>query len=87
MGTNPYFTLPVTATSSFPQSFNGHVYILDNGTAEFVGNMLHRSPTTTEPTVTNTSGTYAAFTRFTATAPMTWANNDVFVCVGSYEAA
>lgn len=87
MGSSPTFTLPVTASSAFPKQrvFYGH--IVDAGTDHFQATGILTNTTTVE-LVTNTAGsTYVGYAQVTSTAPMTWADNDVFTITGFYEAA
>lgn len=87
MGTNPYFSLPVASASILGSTIIGEVYVLDSGTAEFLGKVLILPTTTAEPVINNASGTYLTFTRFSSSVPMTWTTNDRLIITGTYEAA
>lgn len=79
------FDLPATATATYEaQTFP--CYILDSGTAEYAGLIQIISGKMTVKVI-NSSGTYAIVSNTSATAPMTWANNDYLSFYLTYEAA
>lgn len=90
MGTNPRFTLPVTAathtaiTDTNPLS---QVSILDSGTARYSGICSWSSTTQWAIQVQNVGSTYPSATQITSTVPFTWAANDYVLVHGTYEAA
>lgn len=70
----PRITLPFTAANvslALPT-----VYILDNGTAWFVGTAIWASTSEIDLSVMSTGSTYAGPVAISATVPMTWANSD-----------
>ncbi len=90
VGTNPSFTVPVTANSYYgtgvPSPFTAMAY--DDNT----GNGFPIIPFMTSTTVVRlgvhaTGGTYSSIANVTATIPFTWAANDIITVSGSYEAA
>jgi hypothetical protein len=88
MGTNPTYTLPVTAAARYvANEVVGSISVLDSGTANFPGLSLLSSTTVAVLQVGNAAGTYVTATGFTATAPMTWTTSDMFSVKGFYEAA
>ena len=88
-GSNPSFTLPVTANAEYTgQDFPiGHAAFADNGTATFPGVTIASSSTVAQFQVYNAAGTYALGNAPTATVPFTWAANDYVYAWGTYEAA
>ena len=90
MGTNPRFTLPVTAaahtaiTDTNPLAI---VSILDSGTARYAGVCSWSSTTQWAIQVNNCAGTYQVATQITSTVPFTWATGDYVMVQGTYEAA
>jgi hypothetical protein len=89
MGTNPTYTLPVTAASRYTASLDtyGTISILDSGTANYGGVSFVSSTTVGFVQVWNSSTTSLAAAGVTATLPMTWTTSDGFVVKGFYEAA
>lgn len=83
------FGLPATASSSHTAGTPiGNVYILDNGTAEFMGQIRLFSTTTMVPYVGNAAGTYVTIgTTLSHNVPMGWTNGDAMRMQGVYEAA
>ena len=87
MGTNPYFTLPVTA-ENVVQAIMGNFYIQDSGVAEYTGTILWRSNTLVDLRILGVNGTYLGGpNQFSATLPFTWGTNDYFEGIFSYGAA
>lgn len=88
MGTNPYFTLPVTSAASGSNQPFGSGYIEDSGVAGYVASVNHRDSTTAQINAILSNGTYLGnFTALTATLPFTWGTNDFFNIYFSYQAA
>jgi hypothetical protein len=87
MGTNPNFSLPVTAVSYPASTPIGQTHILDAGTETFLGVVLPVGTAAAEFIIGNASGTYLSYIRATASVPMTWTTNDTFEVSGTYEAA
>lgn len=89
MGTNPTYTLPVTANARYTLNIEhyGTISILDSGTAILSGQSFASSTTVGLLGVLNASATYATISGFTSTIPMTWATGDAFSVKGFYEAA
>lgn len=89
MGSNPTVTLPVACIAAYGAETDtlGQVQISDAGTADFVGIARLVNTTTVRLMVVGVAGTYGNHVGFTATVPMTWATNDGFAVVGTYEAA
>lgn len=85
-GTNPSFTLPFEAGDSNIQWLPGTVLMRDDSAgAEILGVIRKASSTTVVPYSILTSGTHAAFGSLGASAPFTWAANDVLELAFSYE--
>lgn len=92
MGTDPTFTLPVTPAASYASSATqgdtlGTVRIIDAGTADFSGQVFYTTSGVASPKVGTAGGTYTSFAGINVGAPMTWANTDVLMADGTYEAA
>jgi hypothetical protein len=89
MGTEPTFTLPVTASDSWAASIVplGNCIFNDSGTAAFVGISKFVNSTTAMVDALVTSGTYQTRGQVTSSAPMTWTTSDSFTVTGTYEAA
>jgi hypothetical protein len=87
MGTNPFFTLPVTA-ENVVQAVMGNFYIQDSGVAEYTGTLLWRSNTLVDLRILGVNATYLGGpNQFSATVPFTWGTNDYFEGIFSYGAA
>lgn len=84
MGSIPTFTLPVTSTSYLTGTTIGHLAILDFGTTSYFGRVRLSSTTVANMEYWDTN---VAGQNITVSAPMTWANNDIFSVTGTYEAA
>lgn len=83
-----FFTLPVTAAAIHGTSTNvplGTVHMQDTGTATYLGAVYTASSTTLG--TARYLGATSVFTGISSTAPFTWTTNDLFVAVGTYEAA
>lgn len=88
MGTDPYFSLPVSVSSDTGAAhILGDVHIEDTGSTNYLGKCKIRTGSNARIQVVLASGTYAQTTAVTASLPMTWANSDYFVVQGTYEAA
>lgn len=77
--------LPVTAATA--NDFSFPMYILDSGTADYVGRAQLFNTAYLELYVNNVAGTYGAISAISATVPMTWTTNDKFSINFAYEAA
>ena len=89
MGTNPSFTLPVTAATEYatqPPAI-GIAYVEDASVAGYLGFIRAISDTAAKPAVWNSSATYVTDGGLGATTPFTWATNDFFNGTFMYEAA
>lgn len=84
MGTNPYFTLPVTAVSMGATEPMGVASLRDEGTADYQANVRVNSTTTAG---LFSLGASSVHTAISSTAPFTWTTNDKFYAQGTYEAA
>lgn len=89
MGSDPYFTLPVTASSTelIDDRALGLWHCNDFGTGDFQGIALLGSTTTCKMFKFTVSGSNISHTALSSTVPMTWANNDSFNVRAFYEAA
>jgi hypothetical protein len=88
MGTNPIFTLPVTASSNMQASATiGSANIDDAGAAAYEGIVKYSTTTTARLTVANASATYVQTSVIQSTVPMTWVSTDSFTLDFTYEAA
>lgn len=89
MGSNPTYTLPVTAASRYTVDIDayGSISILDSGVANYGGPSFVSSTTVGKLQVWNSSTTSLTAAGFTATLPMTWGTADGFAVKGFYEAA
>lgn len=90
MGTNPTFTLPVTAASRYTLNMEhyGTISIFDTSVPAIYAGISFTSTTGIGLLgVYNASGTYTTITGFTSAIPMTWAVGDAFSVKGWYEAA
>jgi hypothetical protein len=90
MGTNPTFSLPVTAVSpgyGDSTSVIGRITIIDQGDAFFDGVAIFASTTTAYFKVLLVDSVYAKQAYVTSGVPMTWANTDYISVTGTYEAA
>lgn len=89
MGTNPTFTLPVTASANFNAALLpiGSATIEDSGTATFKGYVAIASTTTGRIYVEKADSTYVtADTQLTSSVPMIWTTNDAIRLTAMYEA-
>lgn len=90
MGSDPSFTLPVTAAALLATSTIepiGKLHVLDAGTADYEGSVVLTSTSAAGLRISVASGTYSAPDGLSSTAPFTWTTNDELVCAGTYEAA
>ena len=87
MGTDPFFTFPITADGS-PQGPLGNYYIQDYGVSEYTGTFLYRSNTTAALRIVAVNGIYAGGPNpLSATVPFTWGTNDYLEGTFIYGAA
>lgn len=89
MGSDPQFSLPVTASSNeHIDRTLGLAHLKDaSPAADNVGVVYLNSTTTAGIFRQIVSGSSIVYSAVTSTAPWTWANNDVIYLRGSYEAA
>jgi hypothetical protein len=87
MGTNPFFTLPVTSSSYVNNHQFGELMIEDANVKAYFGRFAYRDTTTTQPQVYTANETYLANNGLGATTPFTWATGDFFSGYIIYEAA
>jgi len=90
VGTDPTFSLPVTANSDYGLStyiLEGNVWYFDVGTANVLGNLRFTSTTTVQLVAQNSSPTYLTQSSVSSTVPFTWTTGDIITVSGSYEAA
>lgn len=90
MGTNPTYTVPITAASRYTLNIEhyGDISIFDTSVPAIYSGMSFTSTTGIGLLgVYNASGTYTTITGFTSAIPMTWATGDAFSVKGWYEAA
>lgn len=88
MGTNPIFSLPVTASANYSvlQPIGNATYE-DAGTTTYLGLCTYLTSTTARIWAINSSVTYAREETITSTVPMTWTTSDSIRVTGFYEAA
>ena len=84
MGSNPTFSLPVTAVSMGATEPIGVASLRDEGTADYQANVRVDSTTTA---ALFSLGASSVHTTINSTAPFTWTTNDKFYAQGTYEAA
>lgn len=89
MGSDPQFSLPVTASSNEHLDRTlGLAHLKDaSPAADNVGIVYLNSTANAGFFRAIVSGSSIAYSGVTSTAPWTWANNDVFYLRGAYEAA
>lgn len=88
MGTNPIFTLPVSASTNNNTVTNiGTGILSDTGTGNFECAVWYVSTTTARPVVKQAGSTYVQHTQITSAVPHTWAVDDIITLHGFYEAA
>ncbi len=86
MGTDPQFSLPLTAARvDFAKS--GICLLQDSGSAFFPGRVRLISTTFAQLQALLASGTHLSLAQITSTAPFTWTNPDLFEAQITYEAA
>lgn len=87
----PTITLPVTASAGIVGTAVGMpigtARITDTGTGGFVAYVDISSTTTARILAIGVGATYATVAATSSTVPMTWANTDIIVYNGTYEAA
>jgi hypothetical protein len=86
MGTNPFISLPVTATAN-NNAIMGNLTVNDQGTQTYYGYVYYSSTTVAQLIMANVAGTYPVFGLIQSTTPMTWVNTDSFTWRITYEAA
>lgn len=86
-GTEPAFTLPVTAASYQVYSPIGFSLLNHTGVSTAYGPTLLMNTTQVTPYAWNASSTYLSYTTASATVPHTWSSGDVMAFSGRYEAA
>ena len=90
MGTDPYFSLPVTSkTVTGNTLFPFPTLILDSGTTYYYGfaRLFYGSPSAVTLFTLSATGTYTSYAGISATVPMTWTTGDSFATTLVYEAA
>lgn len=88
MSTNPTFTLPITASSRYSNTYSlGTVYMEDNGVAGYWGFFRGANTTTAFPTAVGTASTYAGNGGMSSTIPFTWGTGDYMHGTFIYQAA
>lgn len=90
MGTNPQFSLPVTASSNFNSVLQpiGMATLEDSGTTTYQGTVSILTTTTARIFLWQANGTYVGTdATITAAVPMTWTTNDAIRITGAYEMA
>lgn len=92
VGSNPIFSLPVSASASYPApAFSalqiGEGLLLRNGVNDYQAWCSLASLTTSAIATFNVSSTYPFTAAVNATTPGTWAATDIFALKGTYEAA
>lgn len=88
MGTDPRFTLPVTAAADYSTTRDvlGTAKITDTGTADFLSEIWVGSATQGRMVVNN-GAVAGSYNVVSATVPMTWVTGDGFSARGTYETA
>lgn len=77
MGSNPTFTLPITASSTIKFNYEaGSLYFEDAASAGYMGTGHLLTTTTCQPIIWNTASTYAAPAGIAAAVPFAWGNSD-----------
>lgn len=91
LGTDPQFSLPVTATNYGSASTGvpiiGLIRFEDNGVANYMGRLALLSTTVALLQVENSASTYVALVGVTAAVPFAFGNGDEIMVTGTYEAA
>jgi hypothetical protein len=87
VGTSPTVNFPATAATMASYTPLGEATLHDAGTAVYRGFVFWSSTTVMAVNAIDTSGTYAAFSGVTSTAPFTWTTGDQILITGFYEAA
>jgi hypothetical protein len=90
VGTNPFFTLPVTTSGLYAVGNSdqlGMTTLVDTGAANFSGPCLWTNTTTAIIQYWNAGGTTLTVASITPTVPFTWTNGDRLIASGRYEAA
>lgn len=88
MGSDPTFTLPLTASAaSSAGHLIGNLYVEDSGTAAYYGVIRITSTTTFALNIQSAGATYVAAAGINSTSPFTWTTNDFVAGYFVYEAA
>lgn len=89
VGTNPYFTPPVAASSSYHTNIHpiGSGCAYDGSAFYLITPCFRNSIARIEMLATGAGGTYVNYADLTGTAPATWNTNDVFMLSFAYQAA
>lgn len=85
MGSNPSFAYPVTKNAAYGSNLDP----IGVATGRISGNYYDlglTDRTGISPVARATAGAYASFNDVTATAPATWANGDLLITQGFYQA-
>jgi hypothetical protein len=87
VGSDPQFSLPVTAVSHSAATVVARAMFQDTGTKQYFGDVYLNSTTTAKflRNITDTTDLYSAVVN--ASNPHTWATTDIITATGSYEAA
>ena len=87
MGTDPQFSVPVTAIASDANSVIGQSVYRDAGTETYFGSVYLNATTTAKFNSNATDATWlrASATPPDSTRPFTWTTNDIITAVGFYE--
>lgn len=90
MGTDPQFSLPVTAIAADTETIIGRAVYRDAGTERYVGDVYLNATTTAKFYLNGADATWTRTTNATSidsTRPMTWTTSDIISGQGFYEAA
>lgn len=88
VGASPTFTLPVTASSRYSNTYSlGTVYMEDSGVAGYWGFFRGANTTTVFPAAVGTASTYAGNGGMSSTIPFTWGTGDYMHGTFTYQAA
>jgi hypothetical protein len=87
MGTNPFFTLPVTSSSYISGTQFGNMYIEDAAVQGYFGIINYRDTTNANLQVYVANATYLINSGLASNVPFTWGTGDFFSGQFYYEAA
>jgi hypothetical protein len=89
MGTDPQFSLPVTAAALDAATFIGQAMFTDTGTDKYVGAVYLNATTTAKfwAHAADTTWVRTSASPPSSTIPYTWASTDIISAQGYYEAA